>query len=214
MSAAVGGAGGGAGGGGAGGGGGPGKGPAWSKGHGVDSVAGEKGVKQGKTPLYKSGAASVAEQWGNRVALGPVQQPQSGPLDISFVPRRSNPAEFRAIATKHGGGSAAGGSTSFHMGRDPVALALSGGRVIVDRPDSPPPAAAGFVAPVAAQAPAAAAAAAPAGFMAPVAAQGAAAAPAGFAPPIQAPVARAAVVAPLASVPAPARGGGGGAAGQ
>ncbi len=207
MSAAVGGAGGGGAGGG-GGGGGPGKGPTWSKGHGVDSVAGEKDVKKGKTRLYQSGAASVAEQWGSRVDLGRVQQKQSGPLDINLVPRRSNPAEFRAIATKHGGGSAAGGSTSFHMGRDPVALALSGGRVIVDRPDSPPPVAAGFVAPVAV-----AAAAAPAGFMAPVAqAPVAAAAPAGFAPPIQAPVARVAAVAPLAAVEQPARDGSGAAA--
>jgi len=235
MSAAV----GGAGGAGGDGGGGPGKGPNWSKGHGVDSVAGEKGVKKGKTPLYRSGAQSVAANWGSRIDLGEVQQQQSGPLDISLVPSRSNPAEFRAIATKHGGGSAAGGSTSFHMGRDPVALALSGGRAIIDRPDSPPPVAAaaaaaaaaapaGFMAPVAAPAPVAAAA--PAGFMAPVLAQApvaaaapagfapavqapvAAAAPAGFAPAVQAPVARAAAVVPLAPVVAPARAGSGAAA--
>ena len=186
-------AGGGAAGGGGGGGGG---GPNWSKGHGVDSVDGKQGVKKDKTPLYQSGAQSVAANWGSRVDLGTVQQAQSGPIDISLVPRRSNPAEFRPIATKHGGGGAAG-PTSFPMRHDhPDAVRLSGGRTLTDRPDSPPPAAA----------------AAPAAlvFMPPVAAPAPAPAPppAVFAP-IALPAARAAAAAPMAAVQGPPRGGAG-----
>lgn len=217
---------GGAGGGGAGGaGGGGGGGPNWSQGHGVDSVAGEKGLKKYRTPLYQSGAASVAENWAARVPVGSSQQGY-GKIDISLVPSRSNRAEFRAVATKQGGGGA-GGATSFPMGRDPVALALSGGRAIIDRPDSPPPpvAAAVFAPPVQGPPPAAAAAAfvppvqgpppavpAPV-FMPPVAgpAQGAPP-PAAFAPlPVPA---RAAAAAPMPAVKGPPRGGGGSAGGS
>lgn len=200
---------GGAGGGGAGGagGGGGGGGPNWSQGHGVDSVAGEKGLKKYRTPLYQSGAASVAENWAARVPVGSSQQGY-GKIDINLVPSRSNPAEFRAIATKQGGGGA-GGATSFPMGRDPVALALSGGRALIDRPDSPPPpppaAAAAFVPPVPGPPPPPAAPV----FMPPVAGPAPAAPPPAAFAPIPVP-ARAAVAAPMPAVKGPPRGGGGG----
>ena len=215
---------GGAGGGGAGGGGGGG-GPNWSQGHGVDSVAGEKGVKKHRTPLYQSGAASVEQNWAGRIEAGSAQQ-NYGQIDISLVPRRSNPAEFRPIATKRGGGGA-DGATSFPMRHDhPDAVRLSGGRVLIDRPDSPPPpaAAAVFAPPVQGPPPAAAAAAfvppvqgpppavpAPV-FMPPVAAPAQAAPPPAAFAPIPVP-ARAAAAAPMPAVKGPPRGGGGGGSG-
>lgn len=111
----------------------------FGQGHGAYSEKG--GLKKGKTEIRPSAVASVNEQRTKAISGGTIPG-GAGPVNVSFVPRRSDPTKFRAIATKTGSGGPEG-PTSFPLGLDvtPSSLATAGLRAdqVVHDPNSPPP---------------------------------------------------------------------------
>ncbi|CAB3760439.1 hypothetical protein LMG29739_03389 [Paraburkholderia solisilvae] len=112
----------------------------FSKGHGAH--AGERGPKRGKTEIRPSAVTSVNELRNRSRSLdGGTTKFGGGDVQVSLVPRRSDPTQFRAIGTKTGGGGT-DGPTSFPI--DPAnvpasALKRTGVRAsqVVNEPDSP-----------------------------------------------------------------------------
>lgn len=111
----------------------------FSKGHGAHSETG--GLKKGKTEIRPSAVLSVNTQRAKSISGGSAKL-KGGSLNWEFVPRTSDPTQFRAIATKTGGGSGSGSFTSFPVSPSQVpssVLTHSGlkSSQIVDEPQSP-----------------------------------------------------------------------------
>ena len=124
-------------------------GPVFSKGHGAQSEKG--GLKSGKTEIRPSAAASVQSNWASRKPAGTVKF-GGGNVDVSFVPRISNPLQFRPIGTKTGGGGA-NGPTSFPIDMNNANLAsfnsiLGSGESLTNEPNSPRTSSGSFMPPV------------------------------------------------------------------
>lgn len=110
----------------------------FSQGHGAHSEVG--GLRKGKTEIRPSAVESVNAQRSKAISGGSLDL-GGGPLNIEFVPRSSDPSQFRAIATKTGGGGASG-HTSFPLSSanvPPVALTTArlDASKVIDAPQSP-----------------------------------------------------------------------------